>query len=159
MFLLRGSVSALMSQVAARDLVPHLREQFWHVFGEYPSAAEVRSWERSIPALLRQLADAGLHDVEVLVEYRLPLTSKRADIVLLGRHPRGGPSCVVVENKQWSRVVLADTEYRLVAASGAGGAGAAAPAGAGAPVCGVPGGLQPVPGRASWRGGRVRVLA
>ena len=120
MFLLRGSVSALMGQVAARDLVPHLREQFWHVFGEYPSASEARSWERSIPALLRQLADAGLHDVEVLIEYRLPLTSKRADIVLLGRHPRGGPSCVVVENKQWSRVVLADTEYRLVAAPGPG---------------------------------------
>ena len=117
MFLLRGSVSALMSQVAARDLVPHLREQFWHVFGEYPSASEVRSWERSIPALLRQLTDAGLNDVEVLVEYRLPLTSKRADIVLLGRHSRGGPSCVVVENKQWSRVDLADTEYRLVSAS------------------------------------------
>jgi hypothetical protein len=27
MFLLRGSVAALMSQVAACDLVPHLKEQ------------------------------------------------------------------------------------------------------------------------------------
>ena len=63
----------------------------------------MRSWERSIPALLRQLTDAGLGDVEVLIEYRLPLTSKRADVVLVGQHPRGGPSCVVVENKQWSR--------------------------------------------------------
>jgi hypothetical protein len=57
--------------------------------------------------------------VEVLIEYRLPLTSKRADVVL-GQHPRGGPSCVVVENKQWSRVVLVDTEYRLVEVTGAG---------------------------------------
>jgi hypothetical protein len=109
-----------MRQDAARDLVPHLREQFWRVFGEQPTAAEVRNWERSIPALLRQLTDAGLHDVGVLVDYRLPLTSKRANVVLLGRHPRGGPSCVVVENKQWSRVKLADAEYRLVAASGPG---------------------------------------
>lgn len=120
MFLLRGSVAALMSQVAARELVPHLKEQFWFVFREYPSASEVRSWERSIPALLRQLADAGLHDVEVLIEYRLPLTSKRADVVLIGRHPRGGPSCVVVENKQWSRVDLVDVEYRLVEVTGTG---------------------------------------
>jgi uncharacterized protein len=120
MFLIRGSVAALMSQVAARDLVPHLKEQFWFIFREHPSGSEVRSWERSIPALLRQLTDAGLHDVEVLIEYRLPLTSKRADVVLLGQHPRGGPSCVVVENKQWSRVVLVDTEYRLVEVSGTG---------------------------------------
>ena len=56
----------------------------------------------------------------MLLEYRLPLTSKRADVVLLGEHPRGGPSCVVVENKQWSRVELVDTEYRLVEVAGAG---------------------------------------
>jgi uncharacterized protein len=120
MFLLRGSVAALMSQVAARELVPHLKDQFWFVFREHPSASEVRSWERSIPALLRQLTDAGLHDVEVLIEYRFPLTSKRADVILIGRHPRGGPSCVVVENKQWSRVELVDVEYRLVEVTGTG---------------------------------------
>jgi len=46
---------------------------------------------------------AGLDDVEVLVEYQLPLTSKRADVVLCGVHPRTRqPSYVVVELKQWS---------------------------------------------------------
>ena len=39
----------------------------------------------------------------MLFEYQLPLTSKRADVVLAGRHPRtGGASYVVVELKQWS---------------------------------------------------------
>jgi hypothetical protein len=33
---------------------------------------------------------AGLDDVEVLLEYQLPLTSKRADVVLCGVHPRTG---------------------------------------------------------------------
>jgi hypothetical protein len=38
----------------------------------------------------------------VLVEYQLPLTSKRADVVLCGVHPRTGQSSyVVVELKQW----------------------------------------------------------
>jgi hypothetical protein len=80
----------------------------------------VRSWERSIPPLVGQLMDAGLDRVEMLIEYRLPLTSKRADVVLLGRHPDGGPSCVVVENKQWSRVGVVDVEHRLVEVAGAG---------------------------------------
>jgi hypothetical protein len=59
--------------------------------------------------------------VEVLVEYRLPLSSKRTDVVLVGQHPHGGPSCVVVENKQWSRLELVDIEHRLVVVGGAGG--------------------------------------
>lgn len=49
------------------------------------------------------LAEAGLSDVEMLVEYHLPLTSQRADVVLAGMHPRTGEvSYVVVELKQWS---------------------------------------------------------
>lgn len=53
--------------------------------------------------MLRQdLVDAGLGSVEMLIEYQLPLTSKRADVVLAGQHPgTGAPSYVVVELKQW----------------------------------------------------------
>ena len=120
MFLLRGSVAALASQAAGNRLVPHLLETFRFQLGYDPSRSEVRSWERSIPALLAQLTGAGLDEIEVLIEYRLPLTSKRADVVLLGQHPGGGPSCVVVENKQWSRLELVDVEHRLVEVTGVG---------------------------------------
>jgi hypothetical protein len=119
-FLLRGSVAALASRAAGHGLVPHLTEQFRFQFGYSPSRSEVRSWERSIPALLGQLTDAGLGEVEVLIEYRLPLTSKRADVVLVGEHPDGGPSCLVVENKQWSRLELVDIEHQLVEVTGTG---------------------------------------
>ncbi|MCK7625784.1 DUF2075 domain-containing protein [Streptomyces sp. RS10V-4] len=80
-----------------------LAEQFAHVHGYRPGESEVRSWRRSIPALTDTLLDAGLGEVEMLIEYGLPLTSKRADVVLAGVHPdTGGPSYVVVELKQWS---------------------------------------------------------
>ena len=118
MFLVRGSVTALAAQVAGNRLVPRLTEQFRFRFGYNPSQPEARSWDRSIPALLDQLAAAGLGDVEVLIEYQLPLTSKRADVVLVGEHPSGGPSCVVVENKQWSGLELVDVEHRLVQVAG-----------------------------------------
>ena len=118
MFLVRGSVTALAAQVVANRLVPRLTEQFRFRFGYNPSQSEIRSWDRSIPALLDQLAGAGLGEVEVLLEYQLPLTSKRADVVLVGEHPHGGPSCVVVENKQWGRLELVDIEHRLVQVGG-----------------------------------------
>lgn len=83
--------------------------------GHAPSPSERRSWQRSIPALRADLIDAGLHDVEILIEYQLPLTSKRADVVLAGVHPQTGlPSYVVVELKQWSRAAAYQGSDTLV---------------------------------------------
>lgn len=88
------------------SLYLHLTEQFTHMHRHRPNPSEARSWERSIPALTAALNDAGLGDVEVMLEYALPMNSKRADAVLAGTHPRtGDPSYVVVELKQWSDVV------------------------------------------------------
>lgn len=89
--------------------MPLLTEQFRHKFGYTPSAGEVRSWERSLAVLANDLHEAGLDSVEVLIEYKLPLTSKRADVVLAGVHPGTGKfSYVIVELKQWSRAMLLD---------------------------------------------------
>lgn len=102
--LLRDSAETVAARRLDGSLVLHLVDQFVHTHGYRPGAAEVRSWERSIPALTAALLDAGLGQVEVLLEYGLPLTSKRADAVLAGVHPvTGEPSYVVVELKQWSK--------------------------------------------------------
>ncbi|WP_438485431.1 DNA/RNA helicase domain-containing protein [Streptomyces sp. S186] len=80
-----------------------LTENFFHRHGHGPHPSEVRAWERSIPALANAVVEAGLGGVEMLLEYGLPLTSKRADVILAGVHPSSGtPSYVVVELKQWS---------------------------------------------------------
>ncbi|TQF01558.1 DUF2075 domain-containing protein [Kitasatospora acidiphila] len=101
--LFRGSASSVSAERAAGTLVLRLSENFVHKHGYRPSPSETRSWERSIPVLTDALLDAGLGEVELLLEYQLPLTSRRADIVLAGVHPKTQePSYVVVELKQWS---------------------------------------------------------
>jgi hypothetical protein len=51
----------------------------------------------------------------MLFEYQLPLTSKRADVVLVGKHPKtGGPSYLVVELKQWSNAERFEDSDTLV---------------------------------------------
>jgi uncharacterized protein len=92
-----------------------IAEQMTIRTGRRPSASEYRSWQRSIPALRADLVSAGLSDVEMLFEYQLPLTSKRADVVLAGQHPRtGGPSYLVVELKQWSHAERFEDSDTLV---------------------------------------------
>ncbi|TDD23495.1 DUF2075 domain-containing protein [Kribbella turkmenica] len=87
--------------------------------GRRAGPAEIRSWQRSLPVLAHDLEQAGLGKVEVLIEHHLPLTSKRADVVLAGRHPRtGGPSYVVIELKQWSRAAAWDEDPELVLIEG-----------------------------------------
>ncbi|GAA1871990.1 DUF2075 domain-containing protein [Myceligenerans crystallogenes] len=73
-----------------------------------------------MPALARDLQDAGLDGVEVILEHRLPLTSKRADVVLAGVHPvTGRPSYVIVELKQWSSAGWFEKSDTLVDVDGA----------------------------------------
>ncbi|MEU5550080.1 DUF2075 domain-containing protein [Micromonospora sp. NPDC047793] len=96
----RTSAEGLLRHAANGDLADRIID----AIGRRVSPAERRSWERSLPVLAQDLADAGLGQVEMLVEYQLPLTSKRVDVVLVGTHPRTDEdSYVVVELKQWSR--------------------------------------------------------
>lgn len=84
-----------------------------------PSNSERRSWEKSLPILADDLQLAGLTDIDVLLEYRLPLTSQRVDAILTGKHPQTGePSIVLVELKQWSEVAVFEDDPHLITVPG-----------------------------------------
>lgn len=112
--LFRESAASVAARILEGSLALHLTENFRHQHGRRPALAEIRSWERSLPALVNALIEAELENVEVLVEYSLPLTSKRADAILAGVHPTTGePSYVVVELKQWSTAYPEEDEPLL----------------------------------------------
>lgn len=117
----RASASAIRQLQTAGELVARMTEQFRFAYGHNPSPAEQRSWERSLTTLIDDLHDAGLDQVEVLLEYRLPLTSRRVDALLCGVHPRSGDtSYVVVELKQWSHAQPVDGTNDVVLDDGRG---------------------------------------
>ena len=104
-----------MERQLAGIIADHLRA----TTGRSPSESERKSWRRSLPVLVRDLIEAGLGNVEMLIEYQLPLTSKRADVVLAGVDRRtGGDAYVVVELKQWSQAELFEDSERLVVVEG-----------------------------------------
>lgn len=110
----RVSAAGLLRLAAEGSLADRVAEQVW-MSGHGVSPAERRAWSRSLSVLAQDLADAGLDDVEVLVEYQLPLTSRRIDAVLAGVHPRtGADSFVVIELKQWSYATRYEDSDTLV---------------------------------------------
>jgi len=109
--LVRGSATDLLAEAKGERLHVLLREQAGFQLESRVAPSEVRSWQRSLPVLLTDLVDAGLGDVEVLLEYKLPHISKRVDVVLCGIHPRThDASYVLVELKQWSRAEVMAAE-------------------------------------------------
>lgn len=113
--LLRHSAAGIATLALEGSLAVRLAEQMVHTTGRHPSPSEFRSWERSLPVLAQDLLQAGLDKVEVLLEHRMPLTSKRPDVVLAGQHPRtGGPSYVVIELKQWTEAEPYEASDELI---------------------------------------------
>jgi len=106
-------------ELAPESLVEQLLEQMLYRTGRRAAPAEQTSWKRSLPVLAADLVHAGLGGVEMLVEYHLPLTSQRADVVLAGIHPETGEaSFVVVELKQWSAAYAFEGDPEIVEVPG-----------------------------------------
>lgn len=121
MALVRRSAFSLAAIANNGSVAELIFEQmlYEHAGGAAPS--ERRSWDRSVPVLANDLVEAGLGEVEVLLEHRLPLTSRRVDAILAGEHPTtGAPSYVIVELKQWSDADLYEDDPGLVLINGYG---------------------------------------
>ncbi|MFG1685181.1 DUF2075 domain-containing protein [Nonomuraea sp. NPDC049269] len=101
--LYQGSVGALAAAIARDDFIDELKKRFRDAHWQDPDEREVRSWKNSIPTVIQLLVEAGLEEVQVLLELKAPITDVRMDMVLVGTFPGTDlGSVVVVENKQWS---------------------------------------------------------
>lgn len=115
-----GRTLATLCDGDATEVERRLAEHLLMTGHGHAGPGERRAWRNSLPALAADLRDAGLEGVEVIPEHRLPLSSKRADVVLAGIHPRtGDPSYVVVELKQWGRATPWEGSDTLVDVEGA----------------------------------------
>lgn len=91
------------------------------VLGHGVSAAEQRSWHQSLTHMALVLADDGIPaDAGVGLEFQIPLTSKRIDVILSGRNDDPGDRALIVELKQWESAEA--TELDAVVRTVVGGA-------------------------------------
>ena len=73
--------------------------------------SEQRAFRRSLPAIANALRNASLpSDVEVAIEYKIPLTNRRIDFIIAGADETGKDHIVICELKQWDKVQHTDME-------------------------------------------------
>jgi hypothetical protein len=93
------------SQIAER-----LRDAFFTYYRYNPSPGEMNSWRNSLRAMKDVMEIGALHDHGVLLEFQLPLSSKRIDCMLCGHGAGDVEQAVIVELKQWDRCAAAEPE-------------------------------------------------
>lgn len=73
--------------------------------------SERRSFRNSLPAIALSLQNACLPgDIEVALEYRIPLTNRRIDFLIAGSDEFGKDHLVICELKQWEELTHTDMD-------------------------------------------------
>jgi hypothetical protein len=104
-----------MSSHFIRDTVHNqiagkLKDAFFRHFRYHPSAAEITSWQNSLRAVSQIFEAANLKDHGVILEFQLPLTSRRLDCLICGRDDERCDNAVIIELKQWQQCTRSDSE-------------------------------------------------
>lgn len=87
-----------------------LEAEFFKQYGYKPQQNEVMSWRNSLMRVSRILDKAKLHNNGIFIEYQLPLSAKRIDIIITGKDVQEQKNSVIIELKQWDKCKLSDSE-------------------------------------------------
>jgi len=85
-------------------------EKYQAYYKRRPGDSEYRSWVQSLAILNNSFLYAGLKDNHIIVEYELPYSSRRIDVLIFGNDSEGKENIVVMELKQWSNKNVKDSE-------------------------------------------------
>lgn len=115
MRLYEGVAREFVEDTVQQRITRKLSEAFFDYYRYRPSDSEQRSWRNSLQHMSGMLQHAKLLGQGVVLEYQLPLTSKRLDCMLTGVHrEEKTPHAVIVELKQWERTEATETEDCVV---------------------------------------------
>ncbi len=101
MELYAGPIQDFISDTLQNQIATKLETAFFDYYGYHPADAEIRSWRSSLRAVKDVFEYSGFNDHGILLEYQLPLSSKRLDCMICGRDDDGRDNSVIIELKQW----------------------------------------------------------
>ena len=103
MRLYAGTSQQFIQDSIQNQIAEKLKQAFFTYFRFNPSPNEVNSWKNSLRAISQVFQYANLTDHGVILEYQLPLTSKRLDCLICGRDGSTTDNAVIIELKQWDK--------------------------------------------------------
>ena len=105
MQLYAGNSRDFITDATRNQIAGTLQSAFVDTYHSKPSLQEVQSWQNSLLQMAAALQSGNLDDQGILLEYQLPLSSRRLDCMVTGQDTSGNAQSVIVELKQWGRQV------------------------------------------------------
>lgn len=110
MRLYAGSSHQFIQDNIQNQIAEKLRIAFEYQLRYKPSPNEVNSWRNSLRSLSQVVQYAELLMHGIILEYQLPLSSKRLDCMICGKDKEGNDNAVIIELKQWDKCDEAESD-------------------------------------------------
>lgn len=114
MLIYQDTSKQFIQDVRENRLTDIMERSFELRFGRNPHPSEVNSWQNSLPRVRDLIEIAGITDNMVAIEYEVPYNQNRIDFLLFGTGEDGVPNMVLLELKQWSKVIALEDEGNFV---------------------------------------------
>jgi uncharacterized protein len=115
-----GTTKQFVEDSYRNQIAEKLKLSFFEQFRFNPSDSEVRSWQNSLRAISQTLEHTGLSDNGIILEYQLPLTSKRLDVLLTGKDDNNNENAIIIELKQWDKCANTTSPNEVITFIGGG---------------------------------------
>lgn len=111
MIVYQATKSQFIRDTFQNDIEYVLSQQYLRTTGRHPAPAEFKAWQNSLFEVGEVLKDERIpDDIGVALEYTVPQTSKRIDVLLTGEDEAGVPKLIIIELKQWSEARFSEKD-------------------------------------------------
>jgi hypothetical protein len=118
MRLYQGSSPQFIQDTTLNQIAEKLKSAFFFHYRYNPSPQEINSWRNSLRAMSQVFQFADLLDHGVILEYQLPMTSRRLDCLITGHDKVYNDNAVIIELKQWDKCRACDGDREVITALG-----------------------------------------
>lgn len=111
MIVYAATKSEFRQDVRNNQIADRILESYKRHLGHGTSQSEIDSWKNSMMFMSNALEDEAIpSDTGVAIEYKIPQTAKRIDIILTGINTQNQSTALIVELKQWSEAGLTNKD-------------------------------------------------
>ena len=111
MIVYQNTKTGFLHDAFSKDIEDLVLRDFRARTGRTVASSEVRSWKESLLAVAKVLHDEAIPgDCGVAIEYGIPQTSKRIDIIITGESGENIEQLIIIELKQWERARKTDRD-------------------------------------------------
>ena len=108
MRLYEGTIADFNADVIRSVLADKLAEKYENYYRRAVGESEYRAWQQSSQYLKNSFEVATLTDNRLIIEYELPYSARRIDVLVFGGDSADNDSIVLLELKQWSNDNVVD---------------------------------------------------